>query len=208
MDSILAVTGIEQTSMRFKRQLISLAERIGVDPDSLAAVMSFETAGSFDPAKRNPDGAVGLIQFTSKAAKGLGTTRDKLARLTALQQLPFVERFFKLAGVVGRMKNPTDTYLGVFAPAFVGRAADVPIYSAPSNNYEKNSKLDRENKGFITVSDAARPVLNIIAAAGQQRIVVDDTARGPPSVAPFFLFGLLLYGIFRFKRRAPDARNS
>ncbi len=208
MVSLLAVRGIELTSMRFKRQLIGLADRIGASPDSLAAVVSFETAGTFDPAIRNPDGAVGLIQFTSIAAKGLGTTRDKLARLTALQQLPYVERFFELAGVVGRMKNPTDTYLGVIAPAFVGRGPDVAIYSAPDNRYEANKKLDRENKGVITVTDAARPVLHSIAAAEQRPRIEIEQARARSSFVPLFLFATLVYGIYRFKKRAPMMSKS
>ncbi len=210
MDSLLAVRGIERTSMRFRRQLVALAGRIGASADSLAAVMSFETGHTFDPAVRNPKGsATGLIQFTERTAKGLGTTTAKLARMTATQQLPFVERFFVLAGVVNRMHTPTDTYLGVFAPAFVGRGPDVPIYSEPSRKYEDNKALDVGNKGFISTTDAALPVLRIIAAAeARPRVTIEP--RGPPSrsVAPFFLFGFLVYGIWRFKSRGPMMRNS
>ena len=106
------------------------------------------------------------------------------------------------------MKNPTDTYLAVFAPDFIGSGPDVAVYSAPSNNYEKNKALDREKKGFISVSDAARPVLNIIAAAEQRPRIEVEQARARSSFIPLFLFATLVYGIYRFKRRAPMMSNS
>ncbi|WP_236452116.1 hypothetical protein, partial [Escherichia coli] len=41
-----------------------VAKNIGVNPNDLAAVISFETGGTFSPSKRNPNSsATGLIQF-------------------------------------------------------------------------------------------------------------------------------------------------
>ena len=60
----LSGPGFIRISEGSKQQAIAqAASRVGIHPAHLAAIMSFETGGTFDPSARNSLGYVGLIQF-------------------------------------------------------------------------------------------------------------------------------------------------
>lgn len=80
--------------------IAATAQRLGIDPNDLATAISFETAGTFDPAKKNPtSSATGLIQFTSATAKGLGTSTKALKGMSFDDQMVYVEKYLKAMGV-------------------------------------------------------------------------------------------------------------
>ncbi len=174
---LVAVRGIEKTTPAFRRELFAMSDRIGLNPDYMAAVMSFETAGSFDPSQKNLGGgsAVGLIQFMPYTAKGLGTTRDALMAMSGVEQLAFVEKYMKRAG---RLRTLSDHYMAVFAPVGIGKSPDFPLYRSPSRAYKQNKALDREKNGVISVGNATIPPAGILAAGmGRPRILVDMGAK-------------------------------
>jgi hypothetical protein len=59
--------------------------------------MAFETGGTFSPSQKNAAGSsvIGLIQFMSTTAKNLGTSTSELAKMTAVEQLNYVEKYLK-----------------------------------------------------------------------------------------------------------------
>lgn len=177
--TLLNVPGLAGTSAAFKRELVAMSERLEANPDYMAAVMSFETSGTFDPARRNPEShAVGLIQFTKGAAKSLGITRDELALLSATEQLRWVEKYFLGVPAKGRMHALADHYLAVFGPKGMGKPPGFVLYEDPSDEYWQNVKLDWDQDGRITVDEAVAPVTNIAAEAqALPRILVP---AGPP----------------------------
>lgn len=130
-----------------------VAKNIGVDPNDLAAVISFETGGTFNPNIRNPNSsATGLIQFMagSGGKKGLyyGMTRDQFGRLSFDEQMKYVERYFKERGFDGKRKRDVaDTYTAV---AGYG-------YRKGSKAYELNSVWDSNGDEYI---DKGEMVLN------------------------------------------------
>lgn len=69
------------------------AKKLGVNPNDLAAVISFETAGSFKTSAKNPtSSATGLIQFmegsdNKKDGKYYGHTRNEFANLSPARQM-------------------------------------------------------------------------------------------------------------------------
>ncbi|WP_204321972.1 hypothetical protein, partial [Streptococcus pneumoniae] len=88
--------------------IIAVAQAIGANPNDLAAVISFETAGSFSPSIRNPKGsATGLIQFmqytdgtgNDKTPRDQwdywGMTRSQFGSLSFTEQMKYVEKYFK-----------------------------------------------------------------------------------------------------------------
>ena len=115
-----------------------VAKNIGVDPNDLAAVISFETGGTFNPNIRNPkSSATGLIQFMagSGGKKGLyyGMTRDQFGRLSFDELMKYVERYFKERGFDGKRKRDVaDTYTAVTGYG----------YRKGSKAYELNSVWD------------------------------------------------------------------
>ena len=130
-----------------------VAKNIGVDPNDLAAVISFETGGTFNPNIRNPkSSATGLIQFMagSGGKKGLyyGMTRDQFGRLSFDEQMKYVERYFKERGFDGKRKRDVaDTYTAV---AGYG-------YRKGSKAYELNRVWDSNGDEYI---DKGEMVLN------------------------------------------------
>ena len=123
-----------------------VAKNIGVDPNDLAAVISFETGGTFNPNIRNPkSSATGLIQFMagSGGKKGLyyGMTRDQFGGLSFDEQMKYVERYFKERGFDGKRKRDVaDTYTAITGYG----------YRKGSKAYELNKVWDSNGDGYIT----------------------------------------------------------
>lgn len=187
--SILAVRGLDKTSALFRRLLVELTDRLGVDVDHLATVISFETAGSFSPSILNfaGSGAVGLIQFMPTTAKILGTTAEALAAMTAEDQLTFVEKYFK--SFTGKLHTLDDVYLAVFYPAAIGKPSEFVVFDKagtvgckkadPTVCYRQNAGFDKTGKGYITVADITAAVHEVADAAGGRRIDVGDGQAVP-----------------------------
>lgn len=102
----------------FMDKLKQVAGRIGAKPEDLLTAMLYESAGTLSPSMRGPhvpgDGkAVGLIQFMPSTARGLGTTDSALSQMSRVQQLDYVEKYFKpFAGQLGDYKSLYATIHG------------------------------------------------------------------------------------------------
>lgn len=85
--------------------IVDGARRLGINPNDLAAVISFETGGTFSTNARNPgSSATGLIQFMEdsdgkKDGKYFGMTRAQFGNLLPLQQMDHVVSFLKGKGI-------------------------------------------------------------------------------------------------------------
>jgi len=107
---------VSQTGVKDKTE--SIAKKIGVTANDLYTI--FYAESKFNPAIVNSIGATGLIQFMPSTARGLGTSGPALAKLNALQQLDFVEKYF-LPGK-SKFKNVYDLYLYTFFPLGLGKS--------------------------------------------------------------------------------------
>ena len=162
---LVNVRGIENVSEDFKDKVMQIADRLGTNPNFLMAVMSFESAGTFSPSVKNRfTGATGLIQFMPSTARGLGTTIDALAQMTAEEQLDYVEKHF--SPFKNRLKSVEDVYMTVLWPRAVGKGSDYVLFERGSAAYRQNSGLDIDRDGRVTVFDAADKVRRILSAAG------------------------------------------
>lgn len=154
----------------FRVKVREVAARLGFDPNWLMAVMGFETGYTFSPAARNPGStATGLIQFIESTARGLGTSTAQLARMTAVQQLDFVERYYQPQAA--RIRNLGDAYLAVLWPLAVGMPDSFIMWQKDEGPYQRqyalNSGLDVNRDGNITRGDAVASV-NQSLRRGQQ----------------------------------------
>lgn len=189
--SILAVRGLEKTTLIFRRLLVEISDRLGVDVDHLATVISLETAGSFSPSILNfaGSGAIGLIQFMPTTAKILGTTSEALAAMTAEDQLTYVEKYFK--PFAGKLHTLDDAYFVVFRPATIGKPPEYVVFDKegtvncpkkdPTVCYRQNAGFDTTDKGYITVADITAAVHEVADAAGGRRIEVGEAPLSVPS---------------------------
>jgi len=142
----------DRVTARFAAGVRRVSRRLGMRPDHLMAVMHYETAGTFRASVRNPHSrAVGLIQFLPSTARSLGTSHRRLARMSPLAQLAWVERY--LRPYRGRMRTIEDAYMAVFTPAGIGRPGAHVLYRRGQRSYRRNLGHDRNRDGRITVRE-------------------------------------------------------
>jgi hypothetical protein len=108
-----------KTSPEFNKKLQQIADQLGINFNDLYKIIKFESAGSFSPSSHDPNNvSVGLIGFTERTAKQLGTSKAELGQMSAEDQLDYVYRFYKMVGA-----KPGDDvgtlYMRTFMPAFV-----------------------------------------------------------------------------------------
>lgn len=124
--------------------IIQIALAISVSPLDLCAVIAYETHGTFSTSIKSPIGATGLIQFTEDTAESLGTTTDKLSKMTFDEQAKYVTRYFKQRKFVA-MQDGYDLHR---------------MYSAVFCGNTRYLRCSRLNDGYNTWSEAYREVLN------------------------------------------------
>lgn len=124
------------------------------------ACMAFETGGTFSPSIKNGAGApyYGLIQFGAAAASDVGTTLDKLVKMSVLEQLDYVEKFFK--PFASKIKDLPDLYARIIWPAAVGKPADFVIFTEGTTAYVQNKGLDINKDGKVTKLECSHMVNN------------------------------------------------
>ena len=164
---------VKDTVETVHNKVEEVAKNLGIEKSYLYSIIHHETAGTWDPAKPNGmgSGAVGLIQFMPDTATALGTTTQDLAKMTIVEQLAYVEKFYKMVGVKPGM-DIGDIYMMTFAPKYVydndrilGQAGNykvLPGFKGASLDtiYRQNSVFDhgdparhKPKKGFFTVAD-------------------------------------------------------
>jgi len=150
------IRGIENTSAEFREKLKGVAARIGANARDLAAVIAFETKGTFSPSKRNEkgSGATGLIQFMPATARALGTTTEALARMSAVEQLDYVEKY--LEPYRGRgLATEQDLHMAVLYPKAIGKGDSYGLFTRGTAAYRQNHGLDRGRDGVVTAGELA-----------------------------------------------------
>ena len=149
------VKGIERVGKDFKKKLVDISNYIGINPNWLATVISFESG--FDPRIVNKQsGATGLIQWVPYVAESMyGIPKEKASDVirskSAMEQLDMVKRFFEPHK--GKLKSLDDVYLAVFMPALIGQKPSKIVARKGSKVYEQNSGFDKDKKGYYTVGD-------------------------------------------------------
>lgn len=127
------------------------AKRLGVNPNDLAAVISFETSGKFSTNARNPgSSATGLIQFMEasdgkKDGKYYGHTRNQFGALLPLQQMEYVVKYLQ-----GRGIGPGSD-VGAIYDAVAGYG-----YKRGSKEYEQNKVWDVNGDGIVVKGEAVK----------------------------------------------------
>jgi len=142
----------------FRSYVRAVSARLGINPDWLMACMAFETGRTFSPTIRNAagSGAIGLIQFMPSTAAALGTSVEALAEMSPVQQLVFVEAYFRPNK--GRLHSLGDVYMAILWPGGIGKADEFPLFreNDPQHpkRYLQNRGLDWNDDGVITKAEA------------------------------------------------------
>lgn len=187
MPDLYPVKGIlEQTTPEFRARLVEVASELGIDPTDLAAVMAFETAGTWSPSIRNPhSGATGLIQWMPQTARSFGTTTDALAAMTAIEQLEYVKQYFWRYR--GKDLTTHELYLLVFWGSPVSPETELGHREGAGRDavvYKQNAGLDLNGDGTITAGEASAQVRWLATQARQKPAIIEAHPKVPPEEAP------------------------
>lgn len=144
----------------FLTKVAQVASKYGTTQNEMLGFMHFETAGTMSPAIRNSLGFVGLIQFGRLACQSLSReyrttiTPEMLQRMTRVEQMTWVERYFDMWKRILRLPNPLDSgkmYMIVALPAHSNKPDDTVLYQPNSNVWRCNpSWRDPAANGAIT----------------------------------------------------------
>ena len=128
----------------FRKKVVQIAKNIGLPQEKyeganwLMAVMALETQKTFNPSKQNRFGYTGLIQLGEDAASRLGTTTSALKRMSAVNQLDYVEKYFSLKEFNGKLNTLTDLYLAVLYPTACGHGKEKEFIVLKNRAYKNN----------------------------------------------------------------------
>ncbi len=143
-------------SDEFYNKVIEVSKKVKCAPNDLMALMYSESG--IDPARTNSNGgATGLIQFMPKTAEGLGTTTAKLKKMSAVEQMDYVEKCLlqskKMAGYKDSdTLDAGDLYAITFLPAY---AKQEVLSTKNDKYYAPNKGLDKNKDGSITKTELA-----------------------------------------------------
>lgn len=143
----------------FLDEVQKVSEKYEINPADLVGLMASES--SLNPAADNGT-HVGLIQFSADRAKELGTTQEELVKMSRVQQMKFVEKYFDIVKLPkGASKG--ELYTSVFMPEYTDKGTDFELSTkfdkfsdGESGNpsvYADNKGLDADDDGFVTVGE-------------------------------------------------------
>jgi spore coat assembly protein SafA len=157
----------KKVSKEFRQKVREIADSLKTDPNYLMACIAFESGETFSPSIPNKagSGAIGLIQFMPSTAQSLGTTSEELASMSAVEQLNYVEKYFKSSR--GKLATLDDVYMAILWPAAVGKPLDYVLFEKDDpdhpRRYMLNAGLDFNKDGFVTKAEAADRVREALA---------------------------------------------
>jgi len=157
-------TGIDPA---FQAKAQQVANNLGVSLEDLLGIMNHESG--LNPGAVNPyTNATGLIQFMPNTARNMGTSVEALKNMSAIDQLDYVERFYK--PIAGKAKDIGDLYMFTFLPAAIGKPDNFVIGASGSTNkvfginqnalYKQNKTFDADKKGYYTIGDVKKRISN------------------------------------------------
>lgn len=221
-----AYSGRKGMSLEVAAAMVAVADRLGADAYDLANLINFESG--WNPQAVNPtSNATGLIQFMPKTAANLGTTTDALYQLSALQQMPWVERY--LSPYRGKLGTVQGLYMAVFYPKAMTWSLDTPMpeivrkanpgintvgdYVRLANKRARLPSSDSRGGRIVEAVAAVSPVISYSVAAQTGAVATRARDRYRSHRTPLLLLGVLAFGgvallALRARRGATGAPQS
>jgi hypothetical protein len=145
-------------------KLNEIVAPLGVPYTYLVALIHFETGGSMHPSTKNPNSsATGLIQFMASTARALGTSVESLSKMSVLNQLEYVKKYFapfkslektntmaKFYLLVLRGQVVTDSNQNTMLTGYFGTYDNPKKTSTGANLRQARSLYD--NNGIMTLT--------------------------------------------------------
>lgn len=193
----------------FQKEVVFVCKTLGwTDPNAPNWLMiCFKLESNFIFPNVNKIGAVGYIQIIPSTAKALGTSQQALQRMSSLEYLAYVRKYFEQPNIrkLGQPRNVYDVYLMIHYPIATGKSDGYILYRKGTQAYANNSALDLGKDGTVTVADIKIFVNRAIPSG------VDITPKQPEIVTAFLnniwfiiitaIFGAGVYWAFKLGGR-------
>ena len=196
----LSLTGTAKARVgndtEFLNGLVAMSNRLGASPSDMLAKMASES--SLQPWAQNKKTlATGLIQMLPATAASLGTSVQKLQKMTRSEQLPYIEKFLRKAYAgAPRPLTAGQLYTGTFLPAFVKAPADSVIATESGTGivegygkfspgevqgwYANNDGLDLNGDGKIQIFELSERIDEIKRSFGIGGGTIKGVVPGSP----------------------------
>jgi len=137
----------------FLKKVREVSAKLLINPNWLLAVMNSESGFSASIINQN-GGATGLIQFMPKTAQWLGTSTQALRRMSRVDQLDWVKKYYQKNIQAGyKIESYEDLYLITFYPLALKKGEDYIFGSERGDDYArlvaKVNPFDYNHDGYI-----------------------------------------------------------
>ena len=153
----------DDLSDEFFTEILDMGDRLRLDALDLLGVMMAESNVKASAQNANSN-ASGLIQFLPSTLRSVGWTGtpQEFRRLSAAEQLPYVETYFRPYAHFN-LNSAARVYQVVFLPSSLslGSSMDTVIVEQGGVNsgaYAGNRGLDTNNDGMITVGELQQAI--------------------------------------------------
>ncbi len=110
----------------------------------------------------------------ANTAKSLGTSTEKLAAMTAEEQLRWVFKYFdQFPKIKNNAATYADIYMAILMPSAIGKSMNSVIMT--QRQYAVNVGLDLNKDGFITKAEAAEHIFKKLRRGFQDQFVFLET---------------------------------
>ena len=187
-DKTFKLSGASKNLIGDNKEFLSgiqkIADKHNIKAAELLGLIASESGFKGD-ALNETTGAGGLIQFKPEIAKEFGTTVDDIRGMSLVDQLPLIDRY--LSKNLPKNATTSQLYGSVFMPSYANRGPDFQLLGSGDQfddgekinsniraKYERNSGLDLDGDGFISVGELGSRIKNKMSDFGIEDLTLPD----------------------------------
>ena len=187
-DKTFKLSGRSKDLIGGNKQFLSgiqkIADKHNIKASELLGLIASESGFKGDALNKST-GAGGLIQFKPEIAKEFGTTVDDIRGMSLVDQLPLIDRY--LSKNLPDNATTSQLYGSVFMPSYADKGPDFQLLGSGDQfddgekinstiraRYERNSGLDLDGDGFISVGELGSRIKNKMSEFGIQDLTLPE----------------------------------
>ena len=187
-DKTFKLSGRSKDLIGGNKQFLSgiqkIADKHNIKAAELLGLIASESSFKGD-ALNETSGAGGLIQFKPEIAKEFGTSVDDIRKMSLVDQLPLIDRY--LSKNLPKNATTSQLYGSVFMPSYADRGPDFQLLGSGDQfddgekinstiraRYERNSGLDLDGDGFISVGELGSRIKNKMSDFGIEDLTLPE----------------------------------
>ena len=187
-DKTFKLSGRSKDLIGGNKQFLSgiqkIADKHNIKAAELLGLIASESSFKGD-ALNETSGAGGFIQFKPEIAKEFGTSVDDIRKMSLVDQLPLIDRY--LSKNLPKNATTSQLYGSVFMPSYADRGPDFQLLGSGDQfddgekinstiraRYERNSGLDLDGDGFISVGELGSRIKNKMSDFGIEDLTLPE----------------------------------